>query len=67
MTHTLQIRDKIKAGIVGKMKNLSDKMSAGRAVDYAGYRQMVGHMQGLNDALESVDEVFKKLLDEQDD
>jgi hypothetical protein len=64
---TLQVRDKIKAGIIGKMKSLSDKMSAGRAVDYAGYRQMVGHMQGLNDALESVDEVFKKLLDEQDD
>jgi hypothetical protein len=49
------------------MKNLSDKMSAGRAVDYAGYRQLVGHMQGLNDALESVDEVFKRLLDERDD
>jgi len=65
--HTLMIREKIKAGIVGKMRNLSDKLSAGRAVDYAGYRQMVGQVQGLNDALESVDEVYKNLLDEQDD
>ena len=65
--HTIQIREKIKADIVGKMRSLSDKMSAGRAVDYAGYRQLVGQVQGLKDALESVDEVFKNLLDEQDD
>jgi len=63
----IQVRDNIQASIVEKMTALSDRMSAGRATDYAGYRQMVGQMQGLNDALESVDKAFKNLLDEQDD
>lgn len=64
---TLDIRNSIKASIAGKMVALSDKLSSGRALDYAAYRYTVGEIQGLRDALDSVDVVFKKLLDEQDD
>ena len=63
----LNLRDNIKADIVGTMQALSDKLSAGRVTDYAGYRLVVGQIQGLKEALDSVDEVFKTLLDEQDD
>ena len=51
---------------IGKeMRSVADKMSAGRAVDYAGYRQLVGHIQGLAAAIDRVDAVFKQFYDDE--
>lgn len=62
----LQVRDAIKASIVDKMRQRADALSAGRATDFADYKQGVGRIQGLKDAFECVDGVFNKLLDAED-
>ena len=62
----LQIRDAIKASLADKMRQRADALSAGRAVDFADYKQSVGRIQGLRDALDSVDAVFNKFLDSED-
>ena len=50
---------------IGKeMRKLADRMAAGRAVDFAEYRQQVGRVQGLGDALEKIDGVFQKMYDD---
>lgn len=48
-----------------EMRAVADKMAAGRAVDYAGYRQLVGHIQGLAAAIDRIDAVFKQFYNDE--
>ena len=64
---TLELRDVLRAAIALKMRKVADELSSGRAADFSEYKRGVGRIQGLRDGLDAVDEVFKQLLDEQDD
>ena len=60
----MQLRNTIKEEIAKEMQSLSSRLSSGRAADYAEYRQQVGRIQGLADAIGATDRVFKKFLND---
>lgn len=61
--HFVQMREKLRADIVVKMREISDRLSSGSVPDFATYRQLVGRIQGHKDALDLVDAFFDKLVD----
>lgn len=63
----MQIKEAICAEIVKEMRSESDRLSAGRAADYAQYRQGVGAIRAGQSALDAVDRVFHKLMNDGDD
>ena len=63
----MQIKEAICAEIVKEMRSESDRLSAGRAADYAQYRQGVGAIRAGQNALDAVDRVFHKLMNDNDD
>lgn len=63
----MDIRDRLRRGISERMGKISDDTVRGSAGDFAEYRRLCGRHQGLRDALEVVDAVFKKLIDDQDE
>lgn len=65
--HMIQVREKLKDLIAAQMRGAADKLAGGRAADYAAYREGVGRIAGGRDALDAVDAVFHKLLDDEGD
>lgn len=63
----LQIRESLLAGMVEQMQALQNRISAGQAIDFASYKQQVGRIQGLKDAVDVVNDTFRALLNEEDD
>ena len=63
----MQVKELLRGAIAQQMRDVSDKLSAGRAGDFPHYRQMVGYIQGSADALRAVDAVFHKILDDEGD
>lgn len=63
----VDIHNSITCRISEQMVRVSDELSSGRAADHAEYKRMVGMLQGMRKALDSVDMVFNKMLDEHDD
>lgn len=63
----MQIKEAICAEIVKEMRSESDRLSAGRATDYAQYRQGVGAIRMGQNALDAVDRVFHKLMNDGDE
>jgi hypothetical protein len=59
-----QIRAVLREAIAKEMASISSRLSAGRAADYAEYRQQVGRIQGLADAIEATDKVFEKFFND---
>ena len=62
----MQVRDSVKCELAEKMRQRSDALSAGRATDFADYKQTVGRIQGLRDAMDVVDAVFNRLNDSEE-
>lgn len=60
----LQLRDLLRERIAISMQNTANKLSSGRAPDYAQYRQMVGRIEGNRDALDEINKVFVEFLNE---
>lgn len=60
----LDIRDRLSHNLAAAMRVHADNLSAGRPSDYAQYQKVVGVIKGLHDAIDIVDQVFHKLLDE---
>jgi len=63
----VQIQEALREAIAQDMRRTADKLAGGRAADYAQYRQSVGRIEGGRDALDAVDRVFEKYLDEGDE
>lgn len=63
----VQIREALREEIAQLMRHTADKLASGRAADYAQYRQSVGRIEGGRDALDAVDKVFAKYLDDDSD
>jgi hypothetical protein len=63
----MQLRNTIKEEIAKEMTAISSRLSAGRAADYAEYRQQVGRIQGLADAIGATDKVCKKFLNDEEE
>lgn len=61
----MDVRNALREDIAGQMKRISDELSSGRAADFGEYKRLVGVLQGLRKALDSVDTVFNKLLDDE--
>lgn len=60
-----QIQILLREELGKEMRVLADKMASGRATTYDGYRQMVGQVQGLGQAIEKVDAVFDKFYNDE--
>ncbi len=60
----MQIHTLAREEIAKEMKSISARLSAGRAADYAEYRQQVGRLQGCSDALDALDRVFDSFYNE---
>lgn len=63
----VQVREALRAEIAAQMQNTADKMSGGRPRDYAEYRESVGRIAGGKDALDAVDEVFRRFFVDEED
>ena len=63
----MDIRDRLRKNLALAMKAHADNLSAGRATDFSQYRYVVGNIKGLRDAIDVVDQVFEKLVDEYDE
>lgn len=64
MKSIVDIKVALREKIVEQMRGVSDKIASGTCKDFAEYRQAVGRIAGGRDALDAVDAVFHKLLDE---
>jgi len=62
----MDIRDRLCKNLAVAMKVHADNLSAGRAGDFSQYQRTVGNIKGLRDAIDVIDQVFNKLLDEGD-
>lgn len=62
----IQVRNRIREGILAEMQQVSDALTSGKAADYADYRRMVGVLVGLKKALDAVDAGFNRFDDEGD-
>lgn len=63
----MDIRDRLRKDLAIAMKAHADQLSSGRAADYAAYQRQVGVIKGLQDAIDVIDQVFKLILDEEDE
>jgi len=63
----MDIRDRLRKNLALAMKAHADNLSAGRAADFSQYQRVVGNIKGLRDAIDVVDQVFEKLVDEDDE
>ena len=67
MKSVLDIRTELRARIAQQMQQQADRLSSGQCQDFAAYKLAVGRIQGNKDALDAVDAVFNKLLDDEGD
>lgn len=63
----MDIRDRLRKNLALAMKAHADNLSAGRPSTFEQYQRIVGNIKGLRDAIDVVDQVFEKILDEGDD
>lgn len=63
----MQIKEAICAEIAKDMRAEADRLSSGRAADYAQYRQGVGAIRAGQNALDAVDRVFHRLVNDGDE
>jgi hypothetical protein len=61
------LRDSIVRKLEAEGLKLSARIAGGSAGDFAEYKNMTGRIKGLSDAIDVVNEVFNKLLDEEND
>ena len=62
-----KLRDMLREEFAKEMVSISDRLTSGRAADFAEYKQQVGRIQGLRDGIDTLNAVFKKMLNEQDE
>jgi hypothetical protein len=62
--NTMDLLAKIKEDLQLKRSQIAEKMISGRISDIASYQKDVGIAQGLDQACISIDEVLKKLNEE---
>lgn len=63
----VQFRDAIRDEIAKQMQATANKIASGKAADYAEYRQSVGRVAGGKDAMDAVDDVFKRMFNDGDE
>lgn len=63
----VQIREAVRAEIAAQMQTTANKLSSGKARDYPEYREGVGKITGGRDAMDAVDSVFNKLINDEED
>jgi|GEM_PF-6068323 len=61
-----EIRDALHKELAHQMKMTADRLTAGTAGDFAGYKQLVGRLAGHRDGIAAVDAVFHKLLTDEE-
>lgn len=61
----MQIHTLAREEIAKEMQAISARLSAGRAADFAEYKQQVGRIQGCGDALEALDRVFQRFYNDE--
>lgn len=62
----MDIRDALHKEMAHQMKMTADRLTAGSASDYAGYKSLVGRLAGHRDGIAAVDHVFKKLITDEE-
>lgn len=62
----VKVHEMVRAEIAKRMQSISGRICAGRPADFAEYRQLVGRLQGCEDALQVLDEVFAKLHNDEE-
>lgn len=67
MNSMRELRDAIRAKLDEQIASKTASIATGSLTDHAAYKNATGRIAGLKDARETVDEVFKKLLNEDDD
>ena len=67
MSTLMDLRNVIKSSIERKIEASVKSYSGGQAKDYGAYKYGCGVTQGLVRALDTVDEAFNMLLNEEDD
>lgn len=61
----VQIRNELRNEIALMMQATANKMASGRAVDFPDYKGMVGRVAGNREAMDAVDKVFAKYLNDE--
>lgn len=62
-----QLRINLRDAINEETVKLANKVASGRCATFDEYKQAVGRMQGHSDAIEALEQVFAKLLNEDED
>lgn len=60
----MDIRARLRKDLAIAMRTQADYLSAGRATDFATYQKYVGCIRGLQTAIDVIDQVFSKIIDE---
>lgn len=62
-----EFAQRVRERIRERGQHFAGQVTAGSATDYADYRSRTGRIEGLNDALEIVDETLKEMIHDDDD